>query len=115
MNNDSTLTVDNIGTGTIAAGIAVGSGRVNSLYRGVALGSELVVVKLRSYEGTFKDGRVNYINTDFLAAIKYILDVASKENKFLIINLTIGERPRSVILTNLLDTFPQITSIEVHL
>lgn len=110
MNNDSTLTVDNMGTGTIAAGIAVGSGRGNSLYRGVALGSELVVVKLRPYEGTFKDGRVNYINTDFLAAIKYILDVASKENKFLIINLTIGDKSRSVILTNLLDTFPQITN-----
>lgn len=110
INNDSTLTVDNIGTGTIAAGIAVGSGRVNSLYRGVALGSELVVVKLRPYEGTFKDGRINYINTDFLAAIKYILDVASKENKFLIINLTIGDKSRSVILTNLLDTFPQITN-----
>lgn len=109
INNDSTLTVDNIGTGTIAAGIAVGSGRVNSLYRGVALGSELVVVKLRPYEGTFKDGRINYINTD-LAAIKYILDVASKENKFLIINLTIGDKSRSVILTNLLDTFPQITN-----
>ncbi len=110
MNNDSTLTVDHIGTGTIAAGIAVGSGRVNSLYRGVALGSELVVVKLRPYEGTFKDGRINYINTDFLAAIKYILDVASRENKFLIINLTIGDKSRSVILANLLDTFPQITN-----
>ena len=110
INNDSTLTVDNLGTGTIAAGIAVGSGRVNPLYRGVALGSELVVVKLRPYEGTFKDGRINYINTDFLAAIKYVLDIADKENKFLIINLTIGEGSRSVILTNLLDTFSQITN-----
>lgn len=111
INNDPTLTVDNLGTGTIAAGIAVGNGNVNLLYRGVARGSELVVVKLREYEGTFKDGRVNYINTDFLAAIKYILDVANKENKFLIINLTVGERPRAVLLTNLLDTFPQITNI----
>ena len=107
-NNDDTLTKDNIGTGTIAAGIAVGNGRVNELYRGVALGSELIVVKLRQYEGTFKEGRINYINTDFLAGIKYILDVAQKEDKYLIINLTLGQRPRSLILTTLLNTFQEI-------
>ena len=109
-NNDDTLTKDNIGTGTIAAGIAVGNGRVNELYRGVALGSELIVVKLRQYEGTFKEGRINYINTDFLAGIKYILDVAQKEDKYLIINLTLGQRPRSLILTTLLNTFSEIRS-----
>ena len=109
-NNDDTLTKDNIGTGTIAAGIAVGNGRVNELYRGVALGSELIVVKLRQYEGTFKEGRINYINTDFLAGIKYILDVAKKEDKYLIINLTLGQRPRSLILTTLLNTFSEIRS-----
>ena len=107
-NNDDTLTKDNIGTGTIAAGIAVGNGRVNPLYKGVALGSELIVVKLRQYEGTFKEGRINYINTDFLAGIKYILDVAQKEDKYLIINLTLGQRPRSLILTTLLNTFQEI-------
>lgn len=107
-NNDDTLTKDNIGTGTIAAGIAVGNGRVNELYRGVALGSELIVVKLRQYEGTFKEGRINYINTDFLAGIKYILDIAKKEDKYLIINLTLGQRPRSLILTTLLNTFQEI-------
>ena len=107
-NNDDTLTKDNIGTGTIAAGIAVGNGRVNELYKGVALGSELIVVKLRQYEGTFKEGRINYINTDFLAGIKYILDIAKKEDKYLIINLTLGQRPRSLILTTLLDTFSEI-------
>lgn len=109
-NNDDTLTKDNIGTGTIAAGIAVGNGRVNELYRGVALGSELIVVKLRQYEGTFKEGRINYINTDFLAGIKYILDIAKKEDKYLIINLTLGQRPRSLILTTLLNTFSEIRS-----
>ena len=107
-NNDDTLTKDNIGTGTIAAGIAVGNGRVNELYKGAALGSELIVVKLRQYEGTFKEGRINYINTDFLAGIKYILDIAKKEDKYLIINLTLGQRPRSLILTTLLDTFSEI-------
>ncbi|SCH41459.1 bile acid germinant receptor pseudoprotease CspC [Romboutsia sp. 1001713B170207_170306_H8] len=109
LENDPSLTVDNIGTGTIAAGIASGSGRKNPLYKGVAPKSELVVVKLREYEGTFLEGRINYINNDFLAAIKYIIDVAEKENKLTIINLTVGERSRSVILTNLLDTFEFLT------
>ena len=80
------------------------------MYRGVALGSELIVVKLRQYEGTFKEGRINYINTDFLAGIKYILDIAKKEDKYLIINLTLGQRPRSLILTTLLNTFSEIRS-----
>lgn len=109
LENDSSLTTDNIGTGTIASGIVCGGGRKNPLYRGVAPRSELVVVKLREYEGTFLEGRINYINNDFLAAIKYIIDVAEREDKLTIINLTVAERSRSVILTNLLDTFEFLT------
>ncbi|MGX4600659.1 bile acid germinant receptor pseudoprotease CspC [Faecalimicrobium sp. JNUCC 81] len=107
---DPTLSVDNIGTGTIAAGIAVGSGRLNSLYKGVAINSELVVVKLRHYEGTYKEGRINYLNTDFLAAIKYVLDVSKRDDRLVIINLTVADRSKSVIITNLLDTFPDLSS-----
>ena len=114
-NNDSTLTIDNIGTGTIAAGIACGNGRLNFQYRGVAPNSELIVVKLKQYEGTFKDGKINYSNTDFLAGIKYILDIAKRENKLLIINLSIGERSRSVIITTLLNTFQEFTTSGVIL
>lgn len=114
-NNDSSLTTDNIGTGTIAAGIAAGSGRLNPLYRGVAKKSELIVVKLKQYEGTFKDGKINYLNTDFLAGIKYVLDIAKRENKLLIINLSIGERSRSVIITTLLETFEEFTTSGVIL
>ncbi|MBO3445902.1 bile acid germinant receptor pseudoprotease CspC [Clostridium sp. CCUG 7971] len=107
---DPTLSVDNIGTGTIAAGIAVGSGRLNSLYKGVAINSELVVVKLRHYEGTYKEGRINYLNTDFLAAIKYVIDVSKRDDRLVIINLTVADRSKSVIITNLLDTFPDLSS-----
>lgn len=114
-NNDSNLTIDNIGTGTIAAGIACGNGRLNPQYRGVAPNSELIVVKLKQYEGTFKDGKINYSNTDFLAGIKYILDMAKRENKLLIINLSIGERARSVIITTLLSTFQEFTTSGVIL
>lgn len=104
-NKNSTLSKDNIGTGTIAAGIATGRGKLNNSYKGGAINSELIVVKLREHKDTYKDGKINYLNTDFLAAIKYINDVIKKEKKMLIINLTIGDESKSVILTNLLDTF----------
>lgn len=115
INKDASLSVDNIGTGTIAAGISVGKGRLNNSYKGVAIDSELIVVKLREYKDTYEEGKINYLNTDFLAAIKYIDDVIKKERKLLIINLTIGDRSQSVILTNLLDTFPFLSSSGVVL
>lgn len=110
-NNDSSLTVDTQGTGTIAAGISAGNGRLNPLYRGVAMDSELIVVKLKEYEGTFQDGKINYLNTDFLAGIKYILDVAKNTDKFLIINLTVGEGSRSQLITNLIETFEEVVNV----
>ena len=115
INKDSSLSVDNIGTGTIAAGIAAGNGRLNNSYTGVAVGSELVVVKLREYKDTYEEGRINYLNTDFLAAISYIGDVIRKERKLLIINLTVGDRSQSIILTNLLDTFSYLNSTGIVL
>ena len=74
--NDNTLSEDKIGTGTIAAGISSGKGKLNSQYKGVAIDSELVVVKLREYRDTYASGKINYQKSDFLAGIKYVLDVA---------------------------------------
>lgn len=105
---DDTLSKDNIGTGTIAAGIAAGNGRLNSQYKGVAIDSELVVVKLREYKDTYAVGKINYQKSDFLAAIKYVLDIAKRENKFIIINLTIALTSKSVIELTMLETFRDI-------
>lgn len=113
LNEDPSLSIDNIGTGTIAAGISSGNGNLNPSYRGVAISSELVVVKLRQYEGDYQEGRINYLNTDFLAAIKYVIDISKRENKLTIINLTVAERSISVLLTNLLDTFTYLNSTGV--
>ena len=113
LNNDPSLSIDNIGTGTVAAGISSGNGNLNPLYRGVATSSELVVVKLRQHEGYYQEGRINYLNTDFLAAIKYVIDISKRENKLTIINLTVAERSVSVLLTNLLDTFTYLNSTGV--
>ena len=106
--NDSSLSVDNIGTGTIAAGIAAGLGRGNSSYDGVAVDAELVVIKLKSYKDTFAKGKVNYEESDFLAGIKYALEVADRENKRMVINLTVGGRSTSGIEVSMLDSFEEL-------
>ncbi|RDY26932.1 peptidase S8 [Romboutsia weinsteinii] len=106
--NDNSLSVDTVGTGTMVSGILVGSGKINPLYKGVALGAELVVVKLRAYESTYYEGKINYTVSDFLSAITYVLDVASKENKPLIINLTVGTMSGAVAKTTILDTYIQL-------
>ena len=106
--NNPTLSTDEIGTGTIAAGIAAGLGRLNNGYDGVARGAELVVVKLRSYTGYYKEGKVNYQVSDFLAGIKYAIEVANRLNKRIVINITVAERSRSMILASLLDTFSDL-------
>ena len=106
--NNPTLSIDEIGTGTIAAGIAAGLGRLNNGYDGVARGAELVVVKLRSYTGYYKEGKVNYQVSDFLAGIKYAIEVANRLNKRIVINITVAERSRSMILASLLDTFSDL-------
>lgn len=103
--NNSTLSVDNIGTGTLAAGIVGGNGRLNFQYRGVVRQCDLVVVKLREYEGTYKEGKINYTTTDFLAAIKYVTDIAQREQKPIIINLTIGSMANSTSNTNIFEVF----------
>ncbi|MEG2788791.1 MAG: bile acid germinant receptor pseudoprotease CspC [Romboutsia sp.] len=106
--NDNTLSKDNMGTGTIAAGISSGNGKLNSQYKGVAVDSELVVVKLREYKDTYSVGKINYQKSDFLAGIKYVLDIAKKENKFIIINLTIALTSKSIIELTMLETFNDI-------
>ncbi|MBQ6631977.1 MAG: S8 family peptidase [Romboutsia sp.] len=103
--NNPTLSIDEIGTGTIAAGIAAGLGNSNNGYDGVARGSELVIVKLRSYTGYYKEGKVNYQVSDFLAGIRYVTELANRLNRKIVINITVGERSRTVIEASLLDTF----------
>lgn len=108
LKGDSSLSKDNIGTGTIAAGIAAGNGRLDERYKGIAINSELVIVKLRQQNSVYKNDKVSYIDSDFLAAIKYVLDISQKEDKMIIINITVADRARSFVITNLLDTFSDL-------
>ena len=105
---DKSLTVDNKGTGTIAAGISVGNGNLNYSNRGIAKDSELIIVKLREYIGTYKEDVINYELADFLAGIKYILDKVKDSNKKLIINITVGEQAKSSVLMTLLESFTEL-------
>lgn len=104
------LSIDRIGTGTMAAGIVGGNGTLNSLYRGVAPNCELVVVKLREYEGTYKAGKINYTISDFLAAIKYVTRIAAKVDKPMIINLTVGGIASNISNKNILEAFNVLSS-----
>ncbi len=112
---DNGLSIDNTGTGTIAAGITSGMGNLNFQYKGVARESKLVVVKLRQFEGFYKKGVINYLNTDFLAAIKYVLEVGKREGLPIVINLTVAESSGAVENANILNTFELISRAGVFL
>lgn len=107
--NDPSLCEDRTGTGTMAAGIACGNGNLNSAYEGVAIDSELLIIKLREYKDTYKTGEINYEMSDFLAAIKYVVDIYEVTENFLIVNLTVGANPRATIVATLLDSFSQLS------
>lgn len=106
---DSSLTEDKIGTGTLAAGIAVGLGNENSSYKGIAIDSDLIVVKLREEVGVYKEGRISYALSDFLAGIKYVTDSLKKHQKNMVINLTVASKSEGVVETTLLESFDSLT------
>lgn len=106
--NNRDLCIDEIGTGTIAAGIIAGGGRIERGYKGIAPSSELVVVKLRPYKDRYRKDRINYENTDFLAAISYVISVSKKLNRRLIINFSVGSTPVPLYNLSTLNTFPEL-------
>lgn len=107
-NNNGDLSKDEIGTGTMAAGIVVSEGKNNINYKGIAPKAELIVVKLRSYISLFKEGRINYQNTDFLVAISYIIEKFKEINRPIILNFTVGTTSGRDISQALLNTFDEL-------
>lgn len=106
---DPSLTEDSAGTGTLAAGIAVGLGNENSEYKGIAIDSDLIVVKLREEIGVYKEGRISYALSDFLAGIKYVTESLNKYQKSMVINLTVACKSEGVVETTLLESFESLT------
>lgn len=107
-NNNANLSKDEIGTGTIASGIIVSSGKNNPNYRGIAPNANLIVVKLRSYISKFKEEVINYKNTDFLVAISYIIQKFKKISRPVILNFTLGIISGRGISQTLLNTFEEL-------
>lgn len=89
-NQDKSLSNDNTGTGTMACGIIAGQGNINREYRGIARGVDLIVVKLREYKDVYYEGKISYEMSDFLAALTYVFNIAVREKRPLIVNLTVG-------------------------
>lgn len=106
--NNGELCIDEVGTGTIAAGIICSEGNIKQDYKGIAPNSELIVVKLKSYKDTYTKGKINYDSSDFFAAISYVISVSEKLNKPLIINFSVGAKSASLYNLSILNTFTQL-------
>ena len=80
-----TLSKDESGHGTAAAGIACGNGNAsNGRYRGIAPEAELIVVKMRKNKGLYPR------TTELLSGIDYCIRKALKFNRPLVINISFG-------------------------
>lgn len=108
LNNDSSLTSDDVGTGTIASGIVCSQGKLNKIFKGIATQSRIIVVKLKNYKSKYDKDKISYKNTDFLAAIKYVFDISSKLRLPIIINLTVATMSNGFNDISLIDTFDEI-------
>ena len=64
-----------------------------------------MVVKLRGYENIYNKGTIGYTESDFLAAITYVTDIAKKEQKPLIINITVGSKSDIRMEASILETY----------
>ncbi len=105
------LCKDERGTGTIAAGIVCSEGNIEDDYKGIATGSQLLVVKLREYKDTYSEGKYNYDSSDFLLAVSHILDVSKKLQKHVILNFSVGVVSSSSYSLSILNTFREFYRI----
>ena len=82
--NDYSLSFDEDGSGTMNAGICSGLGNINSEYKGVAEGSELIVIKMGKING-------HYNNAMYFAAYDYAIQKAAENRMPVVINESYGK------------------------
>ncbi|MGL6107123.1 bifunctional germination protease/germinant receptor pseudoprotease CspBA [Romboutsia sp.] len=80
---DASLSVDEVGSGTMLSGICAGLGNLNKEYAGVAEDAELIVVKLAKINGY-------YTNAMVAAATQYVYSKSIELNKPIVINTSLG-------------------------
>ncbi len=95
--------VDALGHGTCIAEIAAGNGRANGgKYLGLAPEAELIIVKLGS-----REGKAFSKTTDFMRAMRYLVDKAKKLNRPIVINgnyeINEGARDGNSLFENFMD------------
>lgn len=81
--NDSSLSTDEEGQGTMLSGICAGLGNVNKEYAGIAEDAELIVIKMKKING-FYNNAMSYIAT------QYIYQKAKEIKMPAVINLSVG-------------------------
>ena len=94
-NNDSSLSTDEEGYGTILSGICAGLGNVNSEYAGVAEGAQLIVVKLEKIDGYYNNAMSN-------VASQYVYEKAFQSNMPLVINYANGTTSLAGVSTRII-------------
>ncbi|WP_148550927.1 bifunctional germination protease/germinant receptor pseudoprotease CspBA [Paraclostridium bifermentans] len=81
--NDSSLSEDEEGHGTMISGICAGLGSINKEYEGIAPEAELVVVKLAKINGFYTSAMLE-------TAISYVYEIAKNMQMPTIINVSMG-------------------------
>ncbi|MBP1854447.1 S8 family peptidase [Metaclostridioides mangenotii] len=92
-NNDSSLSQDEIGRGTMISGICAGMGNVNPEYAGVAYEADLIIVKLATLEGF-------YNNAMLFASTEYAYRKSRQLRRPIVINISYGSN-NLIGLTNI--------------
>ena len=118
-------TVDPTGHGTFLAGVAGGMDRTNRTFVGAAPDADFAIVKLKPAKKYLREEQniddpnvIVYQSTDILMGIKYLVDIAKKLNKPLVINIGLstnegGHDGTSIVETYMASTGEQIGIIMV--
>lgn len=83
IDNDSSLSKDEDGNGTMISGICSGMGNINKEYMGIAPDTELIIIKLKKINGYYDSAIVE-------ASIQYVYEKAYQLKIPIVINLSLG-------------------------
>lgn len=100
LRNDNPLsivnTVDDVGHGTMIAGIAGGTPDIDNNFKGVASNSEYIIVKLKEAKKLNKEifcvpeDKLCYMESDVIAGLTYAINIATKLHRPMIVCLAMG-------------------------
>ncbi|HSQ90413.1 S8 family peptidase, partial [Romboutsia sp.] len=82
-NNDSSLSTDEEGQGTMLSGICAGLGNINKQYAGIAEDAELIVIKMKKINGFYNNAMV-------FAATQYIYEKSKSLKMPAVVNISVG-------------------------